>query len=133
METLPTSEQLLNLMGQRNSARDKTEIPVPLELLAELQDYVLPKIPSAGNLRILTLGMSVQDRIQIIATPLHLHVERYGAASSKRLLDQEVGTLAAYINLYLLTKGYQTRYYFHNTPDGLNVRLVLELAIYLKD
>ena len=133
MQDIPTPEQMIYLMGQRSSARDKTEVPVTLELLAELQDFIVDKIPSTGNLRLLTLGLSVTDRIQIIATPLRPHVAKYGQASSKRLLDMEAGTLAAYINLFLLTKGYQTRYYFHNTPDGLNIRLILELAIYPKD
>lgn len=132
MQDIPTPEQLIYLMGQRNSARDKQEVPVTLEILAELQDFILDKIPSTGNLRPFTLGLSVTDRIQIIANPLDPHIKKYGA-NSKRLLDMEAGTLAAYINLFLLTKGYQTRYYFNNTPDGLNIRLILELALYPKD
>jgi hypothetical protein len=132
MQDIPTPEQMIYLMGQRSSSRDKTEVPVSFELLGELQDFILDKIPSTGNLRLLTLGLSVTDRLQIIATPLSTHVAKY-KTNSKRLLDMEAGTLAAYINLFLLTKGYQTRYYFNNTPDGLNVRLILELAIYPKD
>jgi hypothetical protein len=132
MQDIPTPEQMIYLMGQRSSSRDKTEVPVSFELLGELQDFILDKIPSTGNLRLLTLGLSVTDRLQIIATPLSTHVKKY-KINSKRLLDMEAGTLAAYINLFLLTKGYQTRYYFNNTPDGLNVRLILELAIYPKD
>lgn len=133
MESLITSEKLLELMGQRNSARDKQEIPVTSDLLFEIQEKVLGKIPSTGNQRLLSLGLSLDNRIQIIAAPLTKSIKKYGEVNSKRLLDMEAGTLAAFINLYLLTKGYQTRYYFHNTPDGLNIRCILELAIFPKD
>jgi hypothetical protein len=129
----PTPEQLLNLMSERNSARDKEEIPVTNELLQELHQHVLGKIPSGGNFRTMGLGLSLDNRIQIISTPLTKPNTKYGVDRARRILDIEAGTLAAYINLYLLTKGYQTRYYFHNTPDGLNIRLILELAIYSKD
>jgi hypothetical protein len=129
----PTPEQLLSLMSQRNSARDKQEVPVTNELLQELHQNVLNKIPSGGNFRTMSLGLSLDNRIQIIATPLTKPNNKYGVDNARRILDLEAGTLAAYINLYLLTKGYQSRYYFHNTPDGLNIRLILELAIYPKD
>ena len=129
----PTSEQLLNLMSERNSARNKVEIPVTEDLLQELCVNVLNKIPSAGNFRTLSLGLSLDNRIQIIAAPLTKPHAKYGIERARKILDIEAGTLAAYVNLYLLTKGYQTRYYFHDTPDGLNIRLILELAIYSKD
>lgn len=128
-----TSEQLLDLMSERNSARDKEEVPVTNELLQELQQNIIDKIPSGGNFRTLSLGLSLDNRIQIISAPLSKPNKKYGFDRAKRILDIEAGTLAAFINLYLMTKGYQCRYYFHNTPDGLNIRLILELAIYPKD
>jgi hypothetical protein len=121
--------QLVQLMSRRTSNRGGVVVEATPELAEELNRVVLPKIPSAGDLRTLLFGLGVNGRLQIISSPSGNVTQRYGADIGRRLLDMEAGTLAAYANLYLLSKGYQVRYVFTNTPDGQNVRLLLTLEL----
>lgn len=132
MATATTTEGLVLLMSQRNSARSKQETPATPELVIELNQVVRDKIPSAGGFRTLSFGLSIQGRVQIIASPLNLVITKYGAANI-HLLNLEAGTLAAFANLYLLSKGYQARYIYSNTLESQNVRLLMTLALYKKD
>jgi hypothetical protein len=116
-------------MARRTSNRGGEVVAATPELADELNRVVLSTIPSAGNLRTLVFGVGIDGRLQIICGNLRKVFDKYGVANGTRLLDMETGTLAAYANLYLLTKGYQVRYVYNATPDSQNIRLLLALEL----
>jgi hypothetical protein len=131
MQSQRATEELVLLMKARNSGRSLLEVPATMQLADELNTVVVPTIPSAGGFKPLLFGLSVMDRLQIIATPTRPTVQKYGHASNN-LLNLEAGTLAAFANLYLMTRGYQVRYIYTGTPESTNIRLMLTLALYKK-
>lgn len=117
-------------MAERNSGIDELEVTATPDIVNDLNLKILDKIPSYKRTRTLTFGLGIDHRIQIICTDISLVRTHENSTASDRLIDLEAGTLAAYANLYLMTRGYQVRYIFTNTPDSQNIRLVLTLALY---
>lgn len=129
MQHQRATEELVLLMQSRHSGRALIEVPATMQLADELNTVVVPTIPSAGGFRSLLFGLSATDRLQIISTPTRPTEAKYGPASND-LFNLEAGTLAAFANLYLLTKGYQARYIYTGTPESVNIRLLLTMALY---
>lgn len=119
-------------MARRHSARALPEIMATIELVTELRNQLCPLIPSGGNFRTVDVRLNSMNRLEIYSKNISLVAAKYGM-TSRKLIDVEAGVLAAYINLYMMAKGFHIRYHNNQAPESNNERYILELLVFEKD
>jgi hypothetical protein len=126
---LPSAIVLATSFGQRTHTSHLAETLATPQIVTELNQFVIPKIPYFEGLDGLVFGLSAEDRVQIIYGNYNRTKKVYEEQTDS-LIDIAVGSLALSATLYLMANKYQVKYLHTGTPNGQNIKLCLTLQLF---
>lgn len=122
-----SSDDLLHLMSSRSSGRDSPRVLADQDLVTSINELIVRKIPSGGDFRSIVVVLSESGNLAIVCKDIRPITYKYGVFALELVL-QEAGYLAAWVNLYLMTRGYHVLYLQHPTSRSYSFT-VAELSL----